>query len=171
MARPRPATTTPMKATPKPRADQQGLALLAVLLLAAVVGVATLKVTEVWTTLLQREREAELLAVGTEMRAAIASYLRNTPSGPPTLPTSLDDLLQDPRYPTPVRHLRRVYADPFTGQPDWVLLRLGPGIVGLHSRADAVPLKRSGFAPWASSFATARWVSDWRFAVDTSGAR
>ena len=153
------------------RTDQQGLALLGVLLLAAVVGLATLKVTEVWTVKLQREREAELLAVGAEMRAAIASYMRNTPGGPPTLPTSLDDLLLDPRHPNPVRHLRRIYTDPFTGQPDWVLVRVGPGIMGLHSRADVVPLKRHGFASWAAGFGSARWVSDWRFTVEASAAR
>ena len=151
---------------PLPRPAPRGLALLAVLLLVAVLATATLSVTQVWSLQMQREREAELLAVGAEMRAALQSYMRNTPNGPPQLPTSLDDLLLDPRYPQPLRHLRRIYPDPFTGAPDWELVRVGPGIVGLHSKATDVPRKRSGFAPRDASFANARWVSDWRFVVD-----
>jgi type II secretory pathway pseudopilin PulG len=150
----------------RPRPAARGLALLAVLLLVAVLATATLSVTQVWSLQMQREREAELLAIGAEMRAALQSYMRNTPNGPPQLPASLDDLLLDPRYPQPLRHLRRIYADPFTGAPDWELVRVGTGIAGLHSKAQEVPRKRSGFAPRDAGFATARWVSDWRFMVE-----
>ncbi|EHR68924.1 hypothetical protein BurJ1DRAFT_0025 [Burkholderiales bacterium JOSHI_001] len=155
-----------MRRRASPSGPARGLALLAVLLLVAVLATATLSVTQVWSLQAQRERELELLAVGAEMRAALQSYLRNTPNGPGQLPTSLDDLLLDKRYPQPMRHLRRIYPDPFTGQPDWVLVRVGAGIVGLHSRANEVPRKRSGFAPRDAGFATARWVSDWRFMAE-----
>ncbi len=144
----------------------RGLALLAVLLLVAVLATTTMLTAQAWSTQAQRAREAELLAVGTEMRAALQSYLRNTPNGPGQLPTSLEDLTLDRRYPTPMRHLRRVYADPFTGKPEWGLIRSGTGIIGFHSLGEAVPLRRSGFPTWASGFEDARHVGDWRFVID-----
>ncbi|MFN3565478.1 MAG: type II secretion system protein [Burkholderiaceae bacterium] len=140
----------------------RGLVLLAVLMLLVLVGLAALVGAEVWATALQREREAELLFVGEQYRRAIESYWRASPTVK-TLPTSLDQLLEDDRFPTPVRHLRRRYADPMTGSTDWGLIKLGNGIAGVHSTSKEAPLKQSGFAPQYIEFERAGRYDQWRF--------
>ncbi len=90
----------------------------------------------------QRDREAELMFRGHEIAHAIAAYWAATPGDAKSLPTSLQDLLEDRRSALPIRHLRRVYADPFTGQPDWILMTTDDGkISGVRSRASAVALR------------------------------
>ena len=90
----------------------------------------------------QREREAELQFRGNEIAHAISAYRASTPGSVKHLPTTLEDLLDDRRGTRPVRHLRRLYTDPFTGQADWVLVLNEDGrISGVHSRSDAVALR------------------------------
>jgi len=89
-----------------------------------------------WSTAAQRAREAELLFRGGEYARALAAYRHATPSGQPAAPLNLAELLEDRRSPRTQRHLRRLYPDPYTGAADWVLLREGDRITGLHSRAE-----------------------------------
>jgi len=35
----------------------------------------------------------------------------------------LEELLEDPRFPNTVRHLRKPFADPMTGQAEWGLAK------------------------------------------------
>jgi hypothetical protein len=121
----------------------------------------------------QRERERALLWVGEQYRQAIASYHAASPSRVPTYPTRLQDLLQDPRYAQPRRHLRRLYADPITGNSEWALLKApgaGAGIVGVASLSSAAPLKRHGFAPAQAGFEAAESYAEWRFVFVHDGA-
>lgn len=141
----------------------RGLVLLAVLMLLVLAGLAALVGAEVWATALQREREAELLFAGEQYRRAIESYWRASPAPVKTLPTSLAQLLEDDRFPTPVRHLRRLYADPITGATDWGLVKIGNGIAGVHSSSHAAPLKQSGFPPQYVEFERAGRYDQWRF--------
>lgn len=114
----------------------------------------------------RREREEQLLFVGDQYRRAIASYANTVaPGGARSLPQSLDDLVEDNRFPTPRRHLRRLYPDPMTGQADWVLLRSGPGIFGIHSRSDQEPLKQVGFPERYQVFERKPRYTDWVFAA------
>lgn len=94
-------------------------------------------------TAMQREREQELLFRGGEFARALARFRDASPEGQPAAPAGLDELLEDRRGRTPAHHLRRLYADPFTGQADWLLLRdADGGIVGVQSRSVAVALRR-----------------------------
>lgn len=145
------------------RRRARGLVLLAVLMLLVLVGLAALVGAEVWATALQREREAELLFVGEQYRRAIESYWRASPTPMKTLPTALDQLLADDRFPTPVQHLRRRYADPITGAADWGLVKIGNGIAGVHSTSTDAPLKQSGFPPQYVEFERAGRYDQWRF--------
>lgn len=80
------------------------------------------------------------------------------------LPTSLDNLLADPRTPTVRRFLRQRYRDPITGKDDWVLIRApGGGILGLRSASSALPIKQSGFDPEDNQFFNRKHYSDWTF--------
>ena len=88
-----------------------------------------------WSSVMQREREHELLFRGGQIAAAISAY--RAASGVPTeSPRQFDDLLRDRRGPVLRRHLRRAWADPFTDEADWVPLVDDAGHwVGVRSRA------------------------------------
>ena len=129
------------------------------------VGAATLKVG----ALLQRaEAENDLLAIGAEFSAALASYAQATPPGQPTQPASLEALLRDPRFPNPRRHLRRIFVDPVTGRAEWGLVRAAEGgpIVGVHSLSQAQPLKIANFDARFVNFDRKRHLSEWRFTAN-----
>jgi type II secretory pathway pseudopilin PulG len=142
-----------------------GLVLFAVLLLLVLASLAALLGADVWATAVKREREAQLLFVGEQYRRAIESYWRASPGDVKTLPTSFDVLLEDDRFPMPVRHLRRLYPDPFDARSDWGLVKAGNGILGVYSKSEASPLKHSGFPPHLLGFEGASTYKQWRFVV------
>jgi type II secretory pathway pseudopilin PulG len=108
---------------------------------------------------MQREKEAELLFRGNQYRLAIESYYRKGQAYPKTLA----ELLQDKRYPMPVRHLRRLYRDPMTGE-DWALVEApGGGIMGVYSASDAAPFQSAGFPLEIQHFTDAPRYRDWQF--------
>ena len=146
-----------------PARREQGAALLGILIGVAAMGAGHLALTEHQATQAQREREADLLFIGEQFRRAIESYFLAAPPERRSLPAQFDDLLSDTRSASRRTHLRRLYRDPFTGRTDWGLIRLGDRIIGVHSKATVVPLKRSGFLPGQSGFDRARTVADWRF--------
>jgi len=75
-------------------------------------------------------------------------------------------LLRDPRVPGVRRHLRRIYADPLTGNRDWAVVRDGQGfIIGIHSVAEGEPVKRAGFDMRLVNFDGARKYADWVFGL------
>lgn len=115
----------------------------------------------------QREREAELLFIGSQFRAAIARYYERSPGTVKRYPPRLEELLYDMRYLTVERHLRRLYADPMTGAADWGLVKAPDGgIMGIHSRSEKAPLKTGGFAPGFEALAGARKYREWRFVYE-----
>lgn len=129
------------------QAAQRGFTYLAVLFLVALTAAGLAALGQAWSTAAQRDRERELEFRGQEIARAMRSYFRATPTPPQQYPASLQDLLEDRRGPVPRRHLRRLYADPFTGQPDWVLLPAQgqtDRFNGLHSRSSQ-PLLRTLF--------------------------
>jgi type II secretory pathway pseudopilin PulG len=118
-----------------------------------------------WSTLIQRERETELLYRGSRIREAIRSYYENPPAGQrQQYPRTIEDLLKDPRYPQTRRHLRQVYPDPMVGSVGWILIRDATGrIKGVHSAHQGRPLKSGGFPREYQSFETAVAYTDWKF--------
>lgn len=164
-ARPGTPPLGPSPGTPplRPSRREQGAALLGILIGVAAMGAGHLAITEHQATQSQREREADLLFVGEQFRRAIESYYLAAPPDQRVLPAHLDDLLVDQRSAARRTHLRRLFRDPMTGKSDWGLIRLGDRIIGVHSRATVVPLKKAGFLPGQSGFERARTVADWRF--------
>jgi len=140
-----------------------GLVLFAVLLLLVLASLGALVGAEMWATAVKREREAQLLFVGEQYRRAIESYWRASPAEARALPSSLDLLLEDDRFPIPVHHLRRLYPDPFDARSGWGLVKAGNGILGVYSRSEDVPLKRSGFPTQLIGFEGAATYRQWRF--------
>jgi type II secretory pathway pseudopilin PulG len=157
------------------RTGERGWAYLGLLMLLALLGTALAEAGVVWRTLAQREREAELRFRGEQIREAIGRYRAATAQR--EWPPSLEALLEDRRGGAVRHHLRRLWADPFTGAADWVLLppsatgqareaRETRGIAGVQSRA-AVPRLTDAATPAAGSEPR---VSDWRF-VHTAAAQ
>jgi hypothetical protein len=112
----------------------------------------------------QREKERELLFVGNQFRQAIGAYYERTPGAVKKFPQQLDELLKDARYPTPQRHLRRIYADPMTGKAEWGIIQApGGGIMGVYSLSQARPVKSGNFTSRDASLAGAARYADWQF--------
>jgi len=96
-----------------------GFTYLGVLIAVAVLGIGLLAVSEVWVASARRSKLAELDWIGAQFTQAIGSYYYATPGATKVYPASLQDLILDRRYVTVRRHLRVVYANPFTGRADW----------------------------------------------------
>ena len=141
---------------------QRGFTYLTVLFVVAMMAVGLALAGEVWETSAKREKEAELLQVGSEYRKAIERYYL---SGTRQYPRNLSDLVKDPRQPGTVRHLRRLYPDPITGKDEWGLVKSADGgFAGVYSLSEAAPLKVAGFAVRDASFEGKAKYSDWQFA-------
>jgi type II secretory pathway pseudopilin PulG len=147
------------------RVAQGGYAYLALLILIAIIGVVAATAVQIGGIHQRRLAEEELLFVGGEFQRALLSYAAATPVGQPTQPRTLDDLVRDPRYPNPMRHLRKLYADPVTGKSNWVLVKSPDGqtIVGLHSASVAQPIKIAQFPPDFKGFEDKRHYAEWVF--------
>jgi len=147
-----------------------GFTYIGLLILVAAMGLALTVVAQVWQTLQLRDKEEELLFVGAEIRSAIGRFIASTGR----YPQSLEDLLKDPAYPGVRRSLRKIYRDPMTGRPDWVLVKPdGNTVLGVHSMSDAQPLKQSGFSLANQGFEAKEQYSEWVFlahAVQRNGA-
>ncbi len=143
----------------------RGVVLLALLIALALLAIGLMSAVDVWTLSRQREREQELLFVGDQYRKAIRHYYLSAPAGGQRgYPPSIDVLLQDDRFPIPVRHLRRAYPDPITGNAEWGLLRAGDRILGVYSLSEVHPIKQAGFPPADQTFSDAAGYKDWVFA-------
>lgn len=145
---------------------QTGFTYVGLLIVVALIAVGAMRALETGAQLQLREKEAELIAIGQEFRAALKSYAEATPLGQPDAPKELEELLRDPRHPGTKRHLRRVYPDPFAGNKIWGIVRRPDGrIVGIHSLDSSPPLRRSGFPVGLEAFANAQRHDEWIFAL------
>ncbi|BCG02458.1 hypothetical protein PPGU19_070260 (plasmid) [Paraburkholderia sp. PGU19] len=141
------------------------MAYLALLIGIAIIGVAAAGTIQLGALYQRRMAEKELLYIGDQFQRALLSYADNSPVGLPTQPRTLDELVRDPRYPNPMRHLRRVYADPMTGKPDWVLILSpnGQTIVGIHSASHEHPIQLRQFPERFHGFEDKRSYTQWVF--------
>ncbi|AZN35478.1 type II secretion system protein [Iodobacter ciconiae] len=144
---------------------QSGFTYLWVLLLVAFMGVALTLAVEVDQTISQRDREKSLLAIGRQFQRAIGSYYESQhPGGKKEYPASLDDLLQDPRYPGIKRHLREIFVDPITGKAEWGFKRIAGRIVAVYSLSEKTPIKQANFEVGFEYLQGAKKYNDWIFA-------
>lgn len=151
---------------PSGKAAEAGFTYLGVLLLIAVSGMALGAAGQLWSSQVLREREQELLWVGSQYAQALRSYYRASP-GLAQYPQALDELLEDSRFPNLKRHIRRLYPDPITGSDDWGLVRSIDGrITGVYSRSQGVPRKQSGFAAQWADFEGLGHYADWQFVAE-----
>jgi type II secretory pathway pseudopilin PulG len=141
-------------------AGSKGFTYVGMLIFVALAGAGMAAFGELASHAAQREKEAELLFRGNAYRAAVESYYRKEQR----YPQSLEQLLEDKRFPMPVRHLRKLYADPMTGEADWALVEApGGGFMGVHSRSEEAPIKTGNFSANNQLFADAQRYADWKF--------
>ena len=145
------------------RRRAHGVVLMGLVVLLALAGLAMLRFGESAATARQRERETQLLWVGQQYMQALESYYRATPGPLKHLPVTMEELVRDTRFPNPVRHLRRLYPDPLQPEVPWGILKRGNQIIGVYSRSDDAPMRRSGFPAGLESFEGATQYSAWRF--------
>jgi type II secretory pathway pseudopilin PulG len=116
-----------------------GMTYVGLLLAITLIGIATTTLTPMWSTMVRRDKEAELVFRLGEYRRAIARYRQVHGR----YPARLEDLLQDKTQFQVRRYLRQLYPDPMTGKADWkldfIMEKSGTfaGIRDLHSRSEA----------------------------------
>lgn len=140
-----------------------GFAYIALLTMIAVMGIMMMRVSGAGAAAKQREQEAQLLFAGDQILKAIDSYYRGGPHAG-CYPMNLESLVEDKRLRVTARHLRRLYADPMSGKPQWGVIRDALGnIKGVYSPSERVPMKQKGFAKEYKSFSGASSLSGWKF--------
>ena len=141
---------------------EAGFTYLGVMILVMIMGMGLAAFGTIYSQTAQRDKETELLFVGEQFRQAIASYYKTGPGG--QYPKKLEDLVEDKRFPMPVRHLRRIYPDPITGSIDWGIVQTPDkaGIMGVFSRSEEKPIKQGNFSP-TQEFDDAENYTKWTF--------
>lgn len=148
-----------------PVGSNRGFTYIVVLMMVLIIGIMLGAAGQVWTTVMKREREAELLFRGGQIRNAIEQWHTSFKrGGPPPHPiVDLKDLLQNPYSLQKIRYLRRLYKDPITGE-DWVIVKdPAKGIIGVASSSEQTPLKQGGFPEPFTDFEGKTKYSDWQF--------
>jgi type II secretory pathway pseudopilin PulG len=141
--------------------SQRGLAYLGLLFAIAIIGIMLGTVGVVWSVQIRREKEAQLLFAGDQIRAAIGRYYLSSGR---SFPPSLADLLEDKRVPQIRRYLRRIYYDPMSASTDWQLIMApGGGIMGVASTSKDTPIKQANFRGDDAAFENAACYCDWQF--------
>jgi len=146
------------------RRNQAGFGWLFVLVALALASTAGAAVAQRWSDQTAREKEHQLLRIGDAYARALAEYRASSPGSDKRYPPSLEQLVLDTRFVGIRRHLRTLYADPVTGQADWVLLLDARGdIVGLHSRSEQRPWARVPQRLDFTDLPAAERYADWVF--------
>lgn len=159
----------------RPLHNQRGFTLLMVLIMIVVMGLSLGVAGSTWKSIMQREREKELLFRGDQYRRAIESYYNRSHGRGKSYPTSLQDLVEDSRTTETTRHIRKLYKDPMTGE-DFVPVRQAGtisgtvqasvktgAIMGVRSSSDLEPFKKDDFDEEYDDFVGAEKYSDWEF--------
>jgi type II secretory pathway pseudopilin PulG len=154
------------------RGSNRGFTYLGLLILIAILAITSAAIQTAGAVAQRVDAELDLLKVGQEFRKALASYYQETPSGKLAYPTTLADLLEDPRHTAKRRHLRSIPIDPMTGKREWGLVWSGDraGIVAVYSLSPGVPIKAAGFPLELRHFAGQLSYSAWRFGYFVDGA-
>jgi type II secretory pathway pseudopilin PulG len=152
-------------------APSRGFTYVGLIVLVAIIGLVAASTLKMGALLQRRAVEQDLLDIGAAFTEALNSYADSSGPEQARSPTSLEQLLRDPRFPFPKRHLRQLYADPVTGVAAWGIVRGidQRSIIAVYSLSNAKPIKLGNFAPGSEQFENKAHLSDWKFTA--SGGR
>lgn len=150
---------------------QRGFTYLGLIILITIIGLVGAMTLRADALLRRAAAEEELLEIGAQFGAALQSYAAVTPSGQPALPPGLEQLLRDPRFPEPRRHLRKIFVDPMTGRAEWGIVHANgdKGVLAVYSLSQARPLKIADFDARFANFGDKKRISDWKFTAAAHG--
>ena len=142
--------------------NTRGITYLALMFSIVLIGISVSAAARQWTVMVQREKEADLMAKGIEIQNALALYSAYMKIGrimPAEIyPQSLAELTR-----TPKPFLRRVYEDP-VGGGEWEYMRAPTGgIMGVRSKSKAKPIKERDFPLAVRHFEGRKTYHDWIF--------
>ena len=121
-----------------------------------------------WADQARRERERDLVQIGSLYARAIAAYYAASPGSLKQYPLKLDDLLADSRMVGTVRHLRKLYPDPLDPSRRWgTVLGTDGRVRGVYSQSTDEPLRIESLDAGAVELPAARRYSDWKFVAKT----
>jgi len=142
---------------------QRGAILLLLLVMVVILGLSAGMAGQTWSSTMQRAREAEMLWRGERYQQALASYYAVKHGSLQMLPAKLEHLLRDPRFPGVVRHIRKLYNDPMTGE-DWELVTdPAERIIGVRSSSELEPFRKDGFPKALDKLQGKDTYNEWEF--------
>jgi len=123
--------------------NQNGATYLILMFLIVLMGISLMAVSQYWSVIMKRDREAELVFRGTRIKEAIERYVADYEVLKATrstrYPRKLEDLTKEPK-----RYLQAVYKDPIT-ETDFALIKVGADIRGVRSMSPDKPLDQVTF--------------------------
>ncbi|HNP61728.1 MAG TPA: hypothetical protein PKM72_12865 [Nitrospirales bacterium] len=124
--------------------NQNGVTYLFVMMLVVVMSIGTMEVTQQWSVIMQRDREAELQFRGTSIAKAIERFVADWEIQKSTRPNQWPRTLEELTKKSPKRYLRKAYADPITGNK-FALIKIGQEIHGVRSTSTETPYNQNDF--------------------------
>ncbi|MEP7151548.1 MAG: hypothetical protein ABI856_07560 [Nitrospira sp.] len=142
--------------------NNHGVTYLALMFSIVLIGISASATARQWTVMVQREKEADLVAKGIEIQNALSLYSATMKIGrvmsTEVYPQSLAELTRAPKP-----YLRKVYQDPMGGS-DWEYMRAPTGgIMGVRSKSKARPIKTGDFPLAVRHFEGRKSYHDWIF--------
>ena len=124
--------------------NQAGVTYLFVMMLVVAMSISLMVVTQQWSVIMKRDREAELLFRGTRIKEAIERYVADHEVQKATRPNRWPRTLEELTKKNPKRYLQAVYTDPITGK-DFDLIKTGEELHGVRSTSTDVPYDQVHF--------------------------
>ena len=117
---------------------------LFVMMLVVFMTISLLGVTQQWSVIMKRDREAELLFRGTRIKEAIDRYVADYEIQKATRPNRWPRTLVELTKKSPKRYLQVAYSDPITGEK-FDFIKVGEELHGVRSTSTDLPYNRIGF--------------------------
>ena len=153
----------------KSKLNRDGFTYILALMMIIVMGIMLGAVGQSWKTIIKREREAELIFRGSQIKKGIEEWnkpKKGVTKNPPL--NDLKNLVLDPNSLTKIRYLRKLYTDPMTGK-EWTIIRdPNKGITGVASSSNDEPLKIGGFPDDLKDLSDKKKYSEWKFVYGTA---
>ena len=146
------------------RQANTGFTLVWVLAVLVIMSIGLATVGPNWQDQARREREQDLLRIGTLYAQAIANYYQASPGSQKRFPKTLDDLVLDTRFVGLRRHIRKTYSDPLNPDQSWGLVKAADGgVKGVFSQSTEVPLRQEVLDLGFATLPRASRYSEWKF--------